>query len=57
VGESDDLVPTLVDLARQDRRADFDFLARANGVTRETLDSLWNNLKRRLPPTEAPPCV
>lgn len=44
----EDLIETLVDLARDDRRQDFDDLARASGVPADRLGALWSGTRRRL---------
>lgn len=43
-----DLIQTLIDLARQGQREDFEFLARSSGCSQEELCSLWEGTRRRL---------
>jgi len=43
-----DLVTTLIELARDGQREDFDFLARSSGVDDDRREELWTGTRRRL---------
>jgi len=44
----ENLEHVLVDIAKHGNKDDFYFLARANGITDEELDELWQGTRRRL---------
>lgn len=46
--QGDDLIATLIDLARDNREADFRWLAASAGVAAAELEALWSGLRTRV---------